>query len=163
MLSYRASFRETAGVAAAAVLAALAMLALSLAAPAGLAAQSAKQEGCTVIGAGRLATVDGSVITSHSDCCSECRIQVIPARTHPKGALADVHWGMVYFGAEDDRRALPLGDFGRVIGRLTDGPHRLADGEAGRGLPAAAQDAADEIFGRRRLTAGQPIMPLTFL
>ena len=83
-----------------------------------LAAQSAKQEGCTVIGAGRLATVDGSVITSHSDCCSECRIQVIPARTFPKGSLAPVHWGMVYFGAEDDRRALPLGEFGQVIGQI---------------------------------------------
>lgn len=107
----------TAG-AAAMFAAALAALALSLWAPAGLAAQGAKQEGCTVIGVGRNATVDGSVITSHSDCCSECRIQVIPARTHPKGSLADVHWGMVYFGAEDDRRALPLGEFGKVIGRI---------------------------------------------
>jgi dipeptidase len=82
------------------------------------AAESAKLESCTVIGAGRLATVDGSVITSHTDCCSECRIQVVPGRTYPKGALADVHWGMVYFGAEDDRHALPLGEFGKVIGRI---------------------------------------------
>ena len=118
MFSYRASFRETAGVAAAAVLTALTTLTLSLAAPAGLAAQAVREDGCTVIGAGRLATVDGSVITSHSDCCSECRIQVIPARTYPKGSLAPVHWGMVYFGAEDDRRALPLGEFGKVIGRV---------------------------------------------
>ena len=80
--------------------------------------RTAKLDSCTVIGAGRLATVDGSVITSHSDCCSECRIQVVPGRTFPKGAMADVHWGMVYFGAEDDRRALPLGDFGKVIGRV---------------------------------------------
>ena len=92
------------------------LAAISLTGP--LAAQSAKQEGCTVIGAGRLATVDGSVITSHSDCCSECRIQVIPARTFPKGSLAPVHWGMVYFGAEDDRHALPLGEFGQVIGQI---------------------------------------------
>ncbi|MCU0243794.1 MAG: hypothetical protein MUE80_03400, partial [Acidobacteria bacterium] len=81
-------------------------------------AATAKLDSCTVIGAGRLATVDGSVITSHSDCCSECRIQVVPGRAFPKGAMADVHWGMVYFGAEDDRRALPLGDFGQVIGRI---------------------------------------------
>jgi dipeptidase len=99
---------------AAAVLAAAGLLAS--AAP--LAAQGAKQDSCTVIGAGRLATVDGSVITSHTDCCSECRIQVVPARTYPKGALAPVHWGMVYFGAEDDRHALPLGDFGKVIGHI---------------------------------------------
>jgi dipeptidase len=75
-------------------------------------------EGCTVIGVGRGATVDGSVITSHTDCCSECRIQVVPGRTFPKGAEAPVHWGMVYFGASDDRRPLPLGDFGKVIGRI---------------------------------------------
>jgi len=75
-------------------------------------------EGCTVIGVGRLATADGSVITSHTDCCSECRVQVIPAKTHPPGSWAPVHWGMVYFGRDDDRRALPLGDFGKVIGRI---------------------------------------------
>ena len=83
-----------------------------------LKAQSAQREACTVIGVGRLATVDGSVITSHTDCCSECRIQVIPGRTYPKGAKAPVYWGMVYFGAEDDRHALPLGDFGKVIGEI---------------------------------------------
>jgi dipeptidase len=94
------------------------MLALPLSSPTGLAAQGIGEEGCTVIGVGRDATVDGSVITSHSDCCSECRIQVIPGRTFPKGSLAPVHWGMVYFGAEDDRHAPPLGDFGKVIGRI---------------------------------------------
>jgi hypothetical protein len=41
-------------------------------------------EGCTVIGVGRLASADGSVITSHTDCCSECRIQVVPGRTYRK-------------------------------------------------------------------------------
>lgn len=81
-------------------------------------AQGPDPEGCTVIGAGRGATVDGSVITSHTDCCSECRIQVIPGRTYPKGATAPVHWGMVYFGSSDDRRPLPFGDFGKVIGSI---------------------------------------------
>jgi dipeptidase len=83
-----------------------------------LAADDHKIESCTVIGVGRKATVDGSVITSHTDCCSECRIQVIPGRIYPKGSLAPVHWGMVYFGREDDRKALPLGDFGKVIGHI---------------------------------------------
>jgi dipeptidase len=90
----------------------------ALIAAAPLPADSYKQEGCTVIGVGRNATVDGSVITSHTDCCSECRIQVIPGRTYPKGSLAPVHWGMVYFGGEDDRKTLPLGDFGKVIGTI---------------------------------------------
>jgi dipeptidase len=75
-------------------------------------------ENCTVIGAGRLATVDGSVITSHSDSCSECRVQVVPARTFAKGDTAPVHWGMVYFGPKDDRAGKTLGDYGKVIGRI---------------------------------------------
>jgi dipeptidase len=75
-------------------------------------------QGCTVIGVGRLASADGSVITSHTDCCSECRIQVIPGKTYPQGSLAPVHWGMVYFGPMDNRKALPLGDFGKVIGQI---------------------------------------------
>ena len=83
-----------------------------------LAAAENIPQGCTVIGVGRLASADGSVITSHTDCCSECRIQVMPGRTYPKGSLAPVHWGMVYFGAGDNRKALPLGDFGKVIGHL---------------------------------------------
>ncbi len=99
-------------------MAALLTLALALAGAAVLRAGDREKEGCTVIGVGRLATVDGSVITSHTDCCSECRIQIIPGRTFPKGAMAPVHWGMVYFGAEDDRKALPLGDFGKVIGEI---------------------------------------------
>jgi len=75
-------------------------------------------QSCTVIGVGKLASADGSVITSHTDCCSECRIQVVPGRTYPKGSLAPIHWGMVYFGAGDERKALPLGDFGKVIGHI---------------------------------------------
>jgi dipeptidase len=98
------------------LVAAIAAAGLTLSGP--LFAGGAKQEGCTVIGVGRLATADGSVITSHTDCCSECRIQVIPGRAFPKGAKAPVHWGMVYFGAEDDRHALPLGDLGKVIGEV---------------------------------------------
>jgi dipeptidase len=83
-----------------------------------LTASEDRPEGCTVIGVGRLASADGSVMTSHTDCCSECRIQVIPGRTFPKGSMAPVHWGMVYFGRDDDRKALPLGDFGKVIGQI---------------------------------------------
>jgi len=83
-----------------------------------LAAAENAPQGCTVIGVGKLASADGSVITSHTDCCSECRIQVVPGRTYPKGSLASVHWGMVYFGAGDNRKALPLGDFGKVIGHI---------------------------------------------
>jgi dipeptidase len=75
-------------------------------------------DGCTVIGAGKNATVDGSVITSHSDACSECRVHVVPGRTFPKGATAPVHWGMIYYGADDERGGRKLGDYGKVIGQI---------------------------------------------
>ena len=60
-------------------------------------------QGCTVIGVGKLATVDGSVITSHTDCCSECRVHVVPGKKYKKGEMAPVYWGMVYFGKDDER------------------------------------------------------------
>ena len=75
-------------------------------------------QGCTVIGVGKMATVDGSVITSHTDCCSECRVHVVPAKTFKKGSMAPVYWGMVYFGRNDSRAGLPLGDYGKVIGEI---------------------------------------------
>jgi dipeptidase len=93
------------------------ILAFNLSAGLFVGAENVHQS-CTVIGVGKLALADGSVITSHSDCCSECRIQVVPRRTYPKGSLAPVHWGMIYFGAEDNRKSLPLGDFGKVIGHI---------------------------------------------
>jgi dipeptidase len=77
-----------------------------------------KLEGCTVIGVGKLATVDGSVITSHTDACSECRVHVVPGRTYKKGEMAPVYWGMVYFGTNDDRAGRPLDDYGKVIGQI---------------------------------------------
>lgn len=75
-------------------------------------------QGCTVIGVGKEATTDGSVITSHTDCSSECRVHVVPAQTFKKGAMAPVHWGMVYFGRKDPRGGRPLGDYGEVIGKI---------------------------------------------
>jgi dipeptidase len=75
-------------------------------------------DGCTVISVGRRATADGSVITSHSDGCSECRLRVVPGRSHPRGAMADVHWGIVYYGRDDPNGGRALGDDGKVIGQV---------------------------------------------
>lgn len=75
-------------------------------------------EGCTIIGVGKAATVDGSVITSHSDSCSECRVHVVPGQTFKQGAMAKVYWGMIYFGRNDERASLTLGDYGKVIGEI---------------------------------------------
>ncbi len=99
----------------------LVFAALSVLAPAAASMQAGERgspEGCTVIGVGRLATADGSVFTSHTDCCSECRVHVVPGRTFEKGDLAPVHWGMTYFGKDDDRKCLALGDYGKVIGHI---------------------------------------------
>jgi len=56
------------------------------------------ENGCMDVMVGKDATVDGSVITSHtvdgwydSDLC----IRVIPGQTFPPGAMADVYWGLV--------------------------------------------------------------------
>ena len=75
-------------------------------------------ENCTVIGVGKNATVDGSVITSQTDSSSECRVHVVPARTYEKGAKAPVHWGMVYFGPKDKNAGLELGNYGRVLAEI---------------------------------------------
>jgi dipeptidase len=78
----------------------------------------AEGDGCTIISAGALATLDGSVITSQSDACSECRIHVVPGRAFPRDAKAPVHWGMIYYGRDDERGGRPLGDYGAVIGEI---------------------------------------------
>ena len=74
--------------------------------------------GCTVIGVGHAATIDGSVITSHTDCCSECRVHVVPGKKHKKGEMAPVYWGMVHFGKADKRAGRQLGDYGTKIGEI---------------------------------------------
>ena len=66
---------------------------------------------CTDIIVGRLASIDGSVITSHTGCCSECRVHYVPAQTFPKGALAPV-----YLGLQNVKK--PLRQYGEVIGRI---------------------------------------------
>ncbi|MBN1165222.1 MAG: C69 family dipeptidase [Candidatus Krumholzibacteriota bacterium] len=67
--------------------------------------------GCTIIGAGRLATVDGSVITSHTDACENSRVHLVPARKHEKGSQAPV-----YYGLQDPQ--VPLLEYGEIIGYI---------------------------------------------
>jgi dipeptidase len=66
---------------------------------------------CTVIAAGKNATVDGSVLVSHTDAGPDCRLHIVPGQAFPDGAKAPVHWGMVDLGRE-------LGDYGEVIGHI---------------------------------------------
>lgn len=68
-------------------------------------------DSCTDIVVGKDASIDGSVITSHTGCCPECRVHVVPAQTFKKGAKAPV-----YYGLQDVKK--PLHDYGKVIGYI---------------------------------------------
>ena len=67
--------------------------------------------GCTNIIIGREATVDGSVITSHTGCAPDCRVHVVPAMTHEKGAMAPVFFGLL-------DATVPFKTYGEVIGHI---------------------------------------------
>lgn len=66
---------------------------------------------CTIIVAGKEASVDGSVMTSHTDTCDNSRMVVVPGQSFPPGAKA-----AVYAGIQDSR--LPLGQYGEVLGYI---------------------------------------------
>jgi dipeptidase len=61
-------------------------------------------EGCTSITAGRLATVDGSVITSHTDDSHRTRswMDIVPSKEHPNNSKATMYKRMA-----DDTKAMP--------------------------------------------------------
>ncbi|MBC8181924.1 C69 family dipeptidase [candidate division KSB1 bacterium] len=75
------------------------------------AQNSYHDDACTDIVVGKSASVDGSVITSHTGCCAECRVHVIPAKTFKKGEKTPV-----YYGLQDVKK--PLGDYGEIIGHI---------------------------------------------
>jgi dipeptidase len=68
-------------------------------------------DACTDIIVGKKASTDGSVMTSHTGCCPECRVHVVPAGIFEKGARAPV-----YYGLQDVKK--PLHEYGRVIGTI---------------------------------------------
>ncbi len=71
---------------------------------------------CTDIIVGKKATLDGSVITSHTGAAPECRVHVVPAMDFPTGAMADV-----YYGLQDVTK--PFGTYGEVIGQIPQARH----------------------------------------
>ena len=68
-------------------------------------------DACTDIIVGKLASVDGSVITSHTGCASECRVHVVPAKKFKQGDMAPV-----YYGLQDVNK--PLHQYGEIIGYI---------------------------------------------
>mgnify|MGYP000510732050 CR=1 FL=1 len=61
-------------------------------------------DACTVVIAGKKATVDGSVLNSHTDCGPDCRIQVVPGQKYPKGTMAPVYYGILTRNRPEMRR-----------------------------------------------------------
>lgn len=61
-------------------------------------------DGCTSITAGRLATADGSVFTSHTDDSHRTRssVEIIPAADYPRGSITEM-----YRRVNDDTKAMP--------------------------------------------------------
>ncbi|HDP94614.1 MAG TPA: peptidase [Candidatus Aminicenantes bacterium] len=74
-----------------------------------LAVGPAVLDACTLIAAGKKATIDGSVLVSHTDTGADSRIFRVPAQTFKPGAMAPV-----YLDIQD--ASLPLGDNGRILG-----------------------------------------------
>ena len=66
---------------------------------------------CTDIVVGKEASVDGSVITSHTGAAPDCRLHVVPAQTHEPGSMAPVYFGML------DAK-VPFKTYGEVIGHI---------------------------------------------
>lgn len=74
-------------------------------------AGQADRDACTDIIVGKNASVDGSVITSHTGCCPECRVHVVPAQIFKKGDVAPV-----YYGLQNVKK--PLKEYGKVLGYI---------------------------------------------
>ena len=66
---------------------------------------------CTAVVAGKNATIDGSVLNSHTDAGADCRIRVVPGQKFAKGTLAPVYYGI-------QRVDLPLNDNGKILGYI---------------------------------------------
>lgn len=76
-------------------------------------------DGCTSITAGRLATSDGSVITSHTDDSHRTRssVEIVPPMDYPRGSYT-----VMYKRVNDDSKAMPSYAFVRT-GEIPQVPH----------------------------------------
>ncbi len=71
----------------------------------GWAQEAEWPDSCTSIQVGRLASTDGSVITCHT-CDGNYRnwLNIVPHKTHPKGATNKIYWGTLHTETIDDLR-----------------------------------------------------------
>lgn len=70
---------------------------------------SGYSESCTSVMVGRLATADGSVITSHS-CDGNYRtwLEIVPAMTFEKGSMQSIYWGTLHTEMPADKRKVDI-------------------------------------------------------
>ncbi|MFC2134692.1 dipeptidase [Bacteroidota bacterium] len=66
---------------------------------------------CTDIIVGKKASVDGSIMISHTGCGPDCRVRFIPGQTFEDGAMAPVYFGMLEVNEG-------LDNFGEIIGYI---------------------------------------------
>jgi len=66
---------------------------------------------CTDIVAGKKATKDGSVITSHTGCGPDSRIRVVQGQKFPAGSMAAVYYGIQNVN-------FPLNNYGEILGYI---------------------------------------------
>ncbi|MBI9034673.1 MAG: C69 family dipeptidase [Bacteroidales bacterium] len=71
---------------------------------------------CTDIVVGKKASTDGSVILSHTECGSDCRIRVVPAQDHKVGEMVPVYWGLTEINGG-------LEDYGEILGYIPQVEH----------------------------------------
>ncbi len=72
---------------------------------------SVEVNACTDIIVGKKASIDGSVITSHTGAAPECRVHVIYGKKFKLGEMA-----AVYYGLQDVDK--PLHEYGKIIGYI---------------------------------------------
>ena len=66
-------------------------------------------ESCTSIAAGKLATTDGSVMTSQTcDGTSRTWMEVVPAQNWPDTAKVDIYWDIRHTESKSDRLGVML-------------------------------------------------------
>jgi len=66
---------------------------------------------CTDIIIGKKASIDGSIIISHTGCGPDCRVRFIPGQTYEDGAMAPVYFGMLEINGA-------LDNFGEIFGYI---------------------------------------------
>jgi dipeptidase len=111
--------------------------------------------------AGKDATIDGSVMTSHTDCCANYRVHVVPAQTFEKGAMAPVYWGIQDLTPSYDNYGEVIGEIPQVektYSYFHDGYPHMNEYQLGIGECTISQK--EELGGDYLKEAGKQIMTI---